>query len=40
MRINFVSSKDSDGICTMHTKSNNREIMIGNETSEIIKKTF
>ena len=40
MGINFVSSKDSDGIRTMHTKSNNREIMIGNETSEIIKKTF
>ena len=28
----FISSKDSDEIGTMHTKSNNTEIMIGNET--------
>ena len=39
--INFVSSKnDSDEIRTMHTKSNNVEIMIGSETDEIIKEIF
>ena len=36
MAINFVSSKDSDETQTMHTKSNNVEIMIGSETDEII----
>ena len=36
MAINFMSSKNSDGTCTMHTKSNNIEIMIGNETNDII----
>ena len=36
MAINFVSSKDSDETRTMHTKSNNVEIMIGSETDEII----
>ena len=37
MIINFLSSKDSDEICTIHTKSNNIEIMIGNEANEIIE---
>ena len=36
MTINFISSKDSDETQTMHTKSNNVEIMVGNETNEII----
>ena len=40
MAINFISSKDSDETRTMHTKSNNVEIMIGSETNEIIKKLF
>ena len=40
MEINFMSSKDSDETCTMHTKSNNIEIMIGNETEKIIRKPF
>ena len=31
MPINFIFSKDSDETWTMHTKSNNREIMLGNE---------
>ena len=31
MAINFMSSKDSDEIRIMHIKSNNIEIMIGNE---------
>ena len=38
--INFISSKDSDETCTMHTKSNNVEIMIGSETDEIIEELF
>ena len=37
---NFISSKDSDEIPTMHTKSNNIEIMMGNETDEIIEELF
>ena len=37
MIINFISSKDSDEIRTMHTKSNNIEIMMDNETDEIIE---
>ena len=40
MLINFVSPKDSDETHTMHTISNSIEIMIGNETDEIIKKVF
>ena len=36
MTINFISSKDSDVIHIIHTKSN-KEIMMGNETSEIIE---
>ena len=37
MAINFMSSKDSEETRTMHTKSHNIEIMMGNETDEIIK---
>ena len=40
MIINFISSKDCNETRTMHTKSDNIEIMIGNETDEIIKKLF
>ena len=40
MAINFISSKDSDETRTMHTKSNNVEIMKGSETDEIIEKLF
>ena len=40
MIINFISSKDSHDIRTMHTKSNNIEIMMGNETDEIIEELF
>ena len=35
MVINFVSSRDSDEIHAMRTRSNNIEIMMGNETDEI-----
>ena len=38
--INFISSKDSGETRTLHTKSNNIEIMMGNETDEIIEKLF
>ena len=40
MAINFIYSKDSDETRTMHTKSNNVEIMIGSDTNEIIKGLF
>ena len=40
MAINFISSKDSGETRTMHTKSNNVEIMIGNETDQIIEDLF
>ena len=40
MIINFILSKDSDEIRAMRTKSNNIEIVMGNETSEIIKELF
>ena len=37
MKINFTSSKDSDETRTMHTTSDNIEIMMGSETDEIIE---
>ena len=40
MTINFFSSKDSQEIRTMHSKSDNIEILIGNETDEIIEDLF
>ena len=40
MQINFTSSKDSQETRTMHTKSCNIEIKMGNETDEIIEKLF
>ena len=40
MAINFISSKDYDETRTIHTKSNNVEIMIGSETDEIIEELF
>ena len=41
MAINFIySKKDSVETRTMHTKSNNVEIMVGSETDEIIKELF
>ena len=38
--INFIFSKGSDDICTIHSKSDKIEIMIGNETNEIIEELF
>ena len=40
MVINFISSKDSDKICIMRTKSNNIEIMMSDETYDIIEELF
>ena len=40
MSINFISSKDSNETRTMHTKSDNIEMMIGNETNEVIEELF
>ena len=40
MTINFMSSKDSDEIRTMHSKSNNIKLIIGNKTSKIIEELF
>ena len=40
MAINFISSKDSKETRTMHTKSDNIEIMMVSETDEIINECF
>ena len=40
MAINFFSYKVSEEIRTMHSKSDNIEILIGNETGEIIEDLF
>ena len=40
MAINFISLKDSDETRTMHAKSNHTEIMMGNDTNEIIEELF
>ena len=40
MTINFISSKDSDETRSMHTKSDNVEIMMGSGTDEIIEELF
>ena len=37
MTIYFISSKDSNETCTMHTNSDNVEIIMDSETNEIIK---
>ena len=36
----FIFSKDSNEVRTMHTTSDNIEIMIGNETDENIEELF
>ena len=38
--ITFISSKGSDQTRMMHSKSDNKEIIIGNETYEIIEELF
>ena len=38
--INFFSSKDSEETCTMYSRSENIEVMMGSETDEIIEELF
>ena len=40
MSISFISSNDSDKTHNLRTKSNNIEIMMGNETDEIMDELF
>ena len=40
MRINFISSLDTDEFCITHSKSNNLQIMMGTETDDIIDELF
>ena len=40
MSIKFISSKDSNEIRIMHTKSDNIEIMMGSKTDDIIDELF
>ena len=40
MRINFISSLDTDEFRIMYTRSNNAKIMMGTETDDIINKPF
>ena len=40
MRINFISSLDTDEFRIMYLKSNNAKIMKGTKTNDIINKLF
>ena len=40
MTINFISSKNFDETCTMYTTSDNAEIIMSDETDDIIKELF
>ena len=40
MEINFVSSKDSDEIRIMHTKSDYIDVLMGSKTNDILKELF
>ena len=40
MQVNFISSLGTGEICTMDSKSDNIEIMMGSETDDIIKELF
>ena len=40
MAINFISSNNSNEARTLHTKSDNIEIMIGNEADDITYEKF
>ena len=40
MSLNFVSSKDSNEVRTMYTKSDNVDVLISNTTDDIIKQPF
>ena len=38
--INFTSSKDNNEECVMHSKSDNKEIMINDKADKVIKKLY
>ena len=38
--INFISSKDNNKECVMHSKSDNREIMNNDKTDEVTEELF
>ena len=38
--INFLSSKDTSPMLTVHYKNDNLDVMIGNQTNEIIEEFF
>ena len=40
MLINFISSKESDEVRTMYTKSDNVSIMTGSDTNDFIEELF
>ena len=40
MSINFIFSEDSDGTRSVHTKSDNEEIIMGSEANDIIEKLY
>ena len=40
MSINLISSKNSDEVRTMYTKSDNVEVMLDINTSDIVKELF
>ena len=40
MLINSISSKDSDGTCTIQTRSDTINVMISNKTDEISEELF
>ena len=40
MRVNFISSKDTEETHTIYVWSDNESIMLGNETDNIIKELF
>ena len=37
---NFISSKDDDEECVMHSKSDKMQIMINDKADEVIEKCF
>ena len=38
--INFMSSKDNDEECVMHSKNDKIEIMVNDKTDEVIEELF
>ena len=38
--INFISAKDTDEACIMHSKSDNIEIMINDKAYKVIEELF